>query len=323
MRKSILTLFLVGITTLVNAQEHNNEVLILEDSSKYENYQPSTPYNGFTKDINYDRMIPPHGLEVTYNKTVHVIFPSGVKYVDLGSSNLIAAKADGAENVIRVKSTVENFSDETNLSVITESGSFYTFNVRYAAEPSLLNIEMIDFIHDGSSVNSPNNSLDIYLSELGNESPKLVHLMMESIYKNNKRKVKHIGSKLFGVQYLLNGIYTHNGLLYFHTEIKNMTNIPYDIDYITFKIVDKKLLKRTAIGEKVISPIRAYNYVLRVDGRDKQRTVFAFDKFTIADDKQLIVQMHEKNGGRHQSFTIENSDIVNARVVSQLKVMNK
>ena len=29
------------------------------------------------------RMIPPHGLEVTYDKTVHVIFPAEVRYVDL------------------------------------------------------------------------------------------------------------------------------------------------------------------------------------------------------------------------------------------------
>ena len=48
----------------------------------------------------FDRMIPPHGLEVTYDKTVHILFPSAVRYVDLGSPNLIAGKADGAENVI-------------------------------------------------------------------------------------------------------------------------------------------------------------------------------------------------------------------------------
>ncbi len=28
------------------------------------------------------------------------------------------------------------------MSVITEDGSFYTFNVKYAAEPLLLNVEM-------------------------------------------------------------------------------------------------------------------------------------------------------------------------------------
>lgn len=56
------------------------------------------------------------------------------------------------------------------MSVITKSGSFYTFNVKYSDEPLLLNIEMKDFIHDGSEVNRPNNALDIYLQALGSES---------------------------------------------------------------------------------------------------------------------------------------------------------
>ena len=92
-------------------------------------------YHGLTRKLTFDRMIPPYGLEVTYDKTTHIIFPSSVRYVDLGSPNLIAGKADGAENVIRVKATVKNFREETNMSVITESGSFYTFNVKYAEEP--------------------------------------------------------------------------------------------------------------------------------------------------------------------------------------------
>ena len=77
-------------------------------------------YHGLTKKLTFDRMVPPHGLEVTYDKTVHVIFPSEVRYVDLGSPDLIAGKADGAENVIRVKATVRNFPNETNMSVITD-----------------------------------------------------------------------------------------------------------------------------------------------------------------------------------------------------------
>ena len=168
-----------------------------------------------------------------------------MRYVDLGSPDLIAGKADGAENVIRVKATVRNFPNETNMSVITEDGSFYTFNVKYASEPLLLNVEMCDFIHDGEKVNRPNNAQEIYLKELGSESPMLVRLIMKSIHKQNKREVKHIGCKRFGIQYLLKGIYTHNGLLYFHTEIKNQSNVPFDVDYITWKIVDKKVAKRT------------------------------------------------------------------------------
>mgnify|MGYP000916790030 CR=1 FL=1 len=293
-------------------------------------------YHGLTRKLTFDRMIPPYGLEVTYGKTTHIIFPSSVRYVDLGSPNLIAGKADGAENVIRpvliagkadgaenvirVKATVKDFREETNMSVITESGSFYTFNVKYAEEPLLLNIEMKDFIHDGSEVNRPNNALDIYLKELGCESPKLVHLISKSIHKDNRRHIKHIGSKAFGIQYLLRGLYTHNGLLYFHTQIKNRSNVPYEVDFVTFKIVDKKLMKRTAIQEQVIFPLRAYDYVTSVAGKKDGRTVFVFDKFTIPSDKVLMVEMHEKGGGRHQTFTVESEDIVRAGVINELKV---
>ena len=277
-------------------------------------------YHGLTRKLTFDRMVPPYGLEVTYDKTTHIIFPSAVRYVDLGSPNLVAGKADGAENVIRVKAVVKNFRDETNMSVITESGSFYTFNVKYADEPLLLNIEMKDFIHDGNKVNRPNNALDIYLKELGSESPKLVQLINRSIHKENKRHIKHIGSKAFGIQYLLRGIYTHNGLLYFHTQIKNSSNVPFEVDFVTFKIVDKKVMKRTAIQEQVIFPLRAYNYTTVVAGNKEERTVFTLDKFTIPADKVLVVELNEKSGGRHQSFTVENEDIVRAMVINELKV---
>ncbi len=277
-------------------------------------------YHGLTRKLTFDRMVPPYGLEVTYDKTTHIIFPSAVRYVDLGSPNLVAGKADGAENVIRVKAVVRNFRDETNMSVITESGSFYTFNVKYADEPLLLNIEMKDFIHDGSKVNRPNNALDIYLKELGSESPKLVQLINKSIHKENKRHVKHIGSKAFGIQYLLRGIYTHNGLLYFHTQVRNLSNVPFEVDFVTFKIVDKKVMKRTAIQEQIVFPLRAYNYATLVAGNKDERTVFTFDKFTIPADKVLVVELNEKSGGRHQSFTVESEDIVRAKVINELKV---
>lgn len=277
-------------------------------------------YHGLTRKLTFDRMVPPYGLEVTYDRTTHIIFPSAVRYVDLGSPNLVAGKADGAENVIRVKAVVRNFRDETNMSVITESGSFYTFNVKYADEPLLLNIEMKDFIHDGSKVNRPNNALDIYLKELGSESPKLVQLINKSIHKENKRHVKHIGSKAFGIQYLLRGIYTHNGLLYFHTQVRNQSNVPFEVDFVTFKIVDKKVMKRTAIQEQIVFPLRAYNYATLVAGNKDERTMFTFDKFTIPAGKVLVVELNEKSGGRHQSFTVESEDIVRAKVINELKV---
>ncbi len=319
---------LFGVATAANAKNSDNtdnnmssEKVAEHDLNVYGgNYTDGDKFDGLTRKMGFDRMIPPHALEVCYNKTTHIIFPAEITYVDLGNENLVAGLADGAKNVLRVKSAFKSFKQETNLSVITDDGSYYTFNVKFAKEPLLLSIEMTDFLHDGEAVNRPNNAQEVYLEKLGSESPMLVKLIMKSIYKQNKREIKHIGSKRFGVQFLLKSIYANNGLLYFHTELKNTSNIPFDVDYVSFKIVDKKVIKRTAIQEQVLEPLRAQNYVTVVHGKQSERTVFALEKFTIPDDKQLVIEIAEKEGGRHQSFVVENEDIVRANVIDELSI---
>lgn len=320
MKKYIIALALVLTTIVAHAQNETTSKDMQEDLQQVLKPTYGDYYEGLSKKITFDRMIPPYGLEVTFEKTVHVIFPVAIRYVDLGSNNIIAGKAGSSENVLRIKSAVRSFETETNMAVITEEGSYYTFNIKYADEPEKLNIEMKDFMHDGIATNRPNNSMEIYLKELGSESPRIVYLINRSIYQNDKRIVKHIGSKRFGIQYLLKGIYSHNGLLYLHTQIKNSTNVPFDIDFIRFKIVDKKMVKQTAVQETVIYPLRAYNFISLVGGNQTERTVFTIDKITIPNDKHLVIELFEKNGGRNQTFVIENDDLIRAEQINELKI---
>jgi len=296
-------------------------------SNAQENVQnhPSTGdlFSGLTRPLTFNRMIPPYALEITFSKTVHIIFPAAIRYVDLGSIDLLAAKADGAENVLRVKAATQGFRRESNLSVITEDGSYYTFNVKYADEPVKLSVEMADFLHGWNIENKPGNELPVYLSDLGNESPYLVRLIMETIHKNDRTKIRHIGSRNFGIQYLLKGIYSHNELLFFHLQLKNTSTVSYETDYIVFKIVDKKVAKRTAIQEQIIVPLRTYNQVTTVAGGKEERTVFALQKFTIPNDKQLVIELMEKDGGRNQTLTVENADLIRAEVIDNLTVKVK
>ena len=277
-------------------------------------------YQGITRKLPYRQMVTPHGVQVTFAKTVHIIFPSAVRYVDLGSDRIIAGKADGAENVIRVKATTEGFPGETNFSVICEDGSFYSFNARYAHEPEMLNIEMKDFLENGDTTDFSHTRMNIYFRELAGESPLLVKLIMQSIYKEDRREIRHLGCKRFGVQFLLKSVHSHNGLFYFHTETRNRSNVAFRTDFIRFKIVDKKVPKRTAIQERVIDPVRSYNEVLVTEGKSDVRTVYAVPQFTIPDDKLLVIELFEKDGGRHQTIRVENADLVAARQINELKI---
>ena len=277
-------------------------------------------YQGITRKLPYWQMVTPHGVQVTFAKTVHIIFPSAVRYVDLGSNWIIAGKADGAENVIRVKATTEGFPGETNFSVICEDGSFYSFNARYAHEPEMLNIEMKDFLENGDTTDFSHTRMNIYFRELAGESPLLVKLIMQSIYKEDRREIRHLGCKRFGVQFLLKSVHSHNGLFYFHTETRNRSNVAFRTDFIRFKIVDKKVPKRTAIQERVIDPVRSYNEVLVTEGKSDVRTVYAVPQFTIPDDKLLVIELFEKDGGRHQTIRVENADLVAAKQINELKI---
>ena len=145
--------------------------------------------------------------------------------------------------------------------------------------------------------------------KLGKESPVLVKLMMQTIYQNDRRSIKHIGAQQFGMKFLLRGLYAHNGLLYFHTRMENGTNMPYSVDFITFKVVDKKMAKRTAIQEQVLQPLRAYHQVMQVRGMGSEHTVFALEQFSLAEDKQLEVTLYERNGGRTLTFHVTAEDL--------------
>ena len=78
---------------------------------------------------------------------------------------------------------------------------------------------------------------DILFSDTGWESPAVAQIIMSSIYHQKKNYIKHIGSENAGIQWLLKGIYVHNSKLYVDVQLSNRSNLPFDVDFITFKII--------------------------------------------------------------------------------------
>ncbi|MDR6919523.1 conjugative transposon protein TraN [Chryseobacterium sp. 2987] len=261
--------------------------------------------------------IEPYHLTVTYNKTTHLIFPSAIRYVDLGSEYLTAGKADDAKNVLRIKAAVKDFQEESNFSVITDDGKFYSFSVFYSSFPSILTYNLELMAKSGSS-----SRANIQLEDLG-FSPSMSDQLMEAIYKRNRNNIRHIASKSFGIQFSLKGIYIHDGKYYFNTEIQNKSNVSFQIDFINFKIIDKKVAKRTVFQEKPLNIIRTYSDISDVPDNTTSREVYLLDQFTLDHDKILVIEVFEKNGGRHQRLEIENEDLIRAVLLKDLPLKIK
>ena len=270
--------------------------------------------------------IRPQHIEAGFTKTVHILFPSPVTYIDIGSMDIIAGKADGAENVVRVKAAVRNFIAETNLTVITEDGGFFTFDVHYAENPAVSTVNLTVQEPQTKGVKEPTAAGDplspapvtksrVLLREVGREKPATVKRMLSDIYRQNRTDVKGIRTKKYGIGVEVLGIYVFNDVIYIHSCISNDTNISFEVDARRFIVADRKLAKRTAQQQTPLEVLRVCNDPAVVRGHQRQRTVFALPKLTISDDKVLLLEIIEKNGARHQTVEIPAEELLEAKLL--------
>ena len=270
--------------------------------------------------------IHPQHIEAGFTKTVHILFPSPVTYIDIGSMDIIAGKADGAENVVRVKAAVRNFAAETNLTVITEDGGFFTFDVYYAENPAVSTLNLTvqepqpESMKKPAAVGYPQPTAPasegrVLLREVGREKPATIKRMLSDIYRQNRTDVKGIRTKKYGIEVEVLGIYVFNDVIYIHSCISNDTNISFEVDARHFIVADRKLTKRTAQQQSTLEILRVCNDPAVVRGHQRQRTVFALPKLTISDDKVLLLEIIEKNGARHQTVEIPAKELLEAKLL--------
>lgn len=248
-------------------------------------------------------VIEPYPLWITFNKTTNLIFPFAIKSVDRGNRDVLVQKAKGVENILLVKAGKENFL-ETNLSIITADGKLYSFLLRYTSNPSLLNIS---FAKDTLTENWARLS--------GTENNEVQTEQVSERLSKEKLILHGIKDKAYDMRLRLNRLYIENNVFYFQVELRNFSNIPYDIDMFRFFIKDEKKASRTASQDIELTPLYIYGDTSSVKEHGTNILVFALPKFTIPNKKYLLIQLMEKSGGRHLHLVVHNRTIVKARRV--------
>ncbi len=258
----------------------------------------------------------PFKMHVTYHKTSHVIFPSPIRYVDLGSELLVANKAEPIGNVLRIKSAVRDFEEETNFSVITEDGKYYSFDASYSSYPEILSYDLVKLQRGIER----QYATDVLFEDLKGSSTTLTELIMENLYKKSNRTTKHIVSKSYGIEFSVRALHVHESKFYFTLQIENQSNVAYSIEWVNFKIVDKKNLKRTVVQDRILQKVRTYFPQMTAADHSNIKGVFLLDQFTLLKDQVLEIEILEKNGGRHQKIQLENTDLIRARLINSLTI---
>lgn len=256
-----------------------------------------------------------HSLEITYNKTSSIIFPAVIKSVDKGSRDVLAQKAKGVENVLQLKAARENFP-ETNLTVITADGAIHEFAIRFAKAPAqqVMTLAITPLSRCGEagtvSANSGGEALIFQTDMTESDMERFSQAIIRA-----KKPLKPLREKQYKITLRLSSIHIKDNMIFFHLQLRNQSNIDYDVDFIRFFIRDQVKVKRTASQEVDVEPAYVFGEDKRVKGKSTQDIVYALGKFTIPDAKRLVIEMFEKNGGRNINLSIKNKTIVKAKLI--------
>ncbi len=246
--------------------------------------------------------IKPYPVAIGYGKTSNLIFPYGIKSVDRGSPDILVQKAKGVDNILQLKAGRRDFS-ETNLTVVTLDGGFYSFLVDYAPDPSALNLSF-----------ERGNTANVLLKDQPLNAAKF---QVASATIKGKRHFLHVRTHSQKMELSLQSIYLKDGLMYFDLKLRNKSLISYTPENIRFFLRDRKRAKRTAVQETEIMPLY-HDPAGVVTGHASKSIILAFRPFTLSSAQELIIQMGESQGGRGLMFRVSHNILLKARLLPSL-----
>lgn len=268
---------------------------------------------------------PTQTIKLTLGKIVQLVFPSEIKKCRGGFVPDEDFILEMYENSLYIQPLIE--FKETNLSIITTDNNVYVMNLTYT--PSItesvyvFNDEAAIKIRSSATVTAvstsaptvaPHTTTTPPVEQLGGIIIDTADVVLKRIAQLRGFINVSNGIQTSNMSVFLKGIYTNGNYMYFQIEVNNNSFIKYDYNYIGFSIVVKKKGKTMSNDRVDLTPVSIYlpNKILQ---KGSSILVYKLDKFTINNEKQLLIEIFEGNGERNISFPISAKMILDAKPI--------
>jgi len=153
----------------------------------------------------------------------------------------------------------------------------------------------------------PRASNSSYINELPGEKPGFIRSIRPPGFAPGGPSLKHFSSE--GMDIDLMGIYLMDETLWFSLVMHNRTPIGYVPEYIRWYVRDRQVMKRTAVQEIALKPT-CQPELRPLEGDSSRFSWTGFFPFTLSKDKQLVLEIGEKGGGRTLTLEINHKQIL-------------
>ena len=230
-------------------------------------------------------------------KNVALFFPNPIRQGLTGSDNFVFTFNREKEQHLGLLQAKPG--KESNLLVINNNGSIFSYIVAYKAELSKLNY----FIPKSSSIGNENGSVD---ETLGIKHTPKTPLGKVQYYERFCSYLLNIQSRVAlkrkrndGVVLSLEEIVFDKDELYFVIEIENNSSMDYDLNFLNLSLEARQKGKKKSLQRIYKEPLFRYQVPSRIKEGSKAKLVYVMPKFSISNERRAILELNEKNGERN------------------------
>ena len=254
----------------------------------------------------------PKVLDTIYandTKNVALFFPEPIRQGITGSDNFIFTYNREKEQYFGLLQAKPG--KESNLLVVNRNGSIFSYIVRYRRQLSKLNY----FIPlSGSIGNEKPISIDSEPIEISDKSidertyyyEKFCSYLLDRKYHFNYYK-KRKQNVILNIE----NIIFDREELYFVIQIRNNSTLDYDLNFLNFSIETRQKGKRKSLQRLNQEPIYKHNLPTKIPENETVRFVYVLPKFSLSNDRRVILEMNEKYGDRNIELKISHRYINN------------
>jgi hypothetical protein len=251
------------------------------------------------------------------HKNVALFFPEPIRQGITGSENFVFTYNRETQQHLGLLQATPG--KESNLLVISVYGSIFSYILKYSERLDKLNY----FIPGSKSIGneipeiSKKNS-EAYINPTGISETDNRLTGTETYYQNfsshllkSNHRIGRINKRNEGINLRLENIVFDREELYFVIEIKNGSPIDYELNFLNLSVETRKNGRKKSIQKLVLEPVFKYNLPGIIPVGKTARFVYVLQKFSIAEDKVVVIDLKEQNGERDIKLKVKKKFINN------------
>ncbi|MGS2763832.1 DUF4138 domain-containing protein [Sinomicrobium sp. M5D2P9] len=228
-------------------------------------------------------------------KNVALFFPEAIRQAVTGATHFVFTYNREKEQYFGLLQAQPGV--ESNLLVVTEDGSVFSYILKYSERLPKLNY----FIPQSERIG---NEMPIKATPEPSKKVKdsttlrleYFERFAEHLLKSKRKRLKTKNKK--GIKLQLQGLVYNGQETYLIMELSNTSGISFDIDFLKVYRVSGNKKRKASFQQLEIEPIYTYKMPSRIRNSQSFRFVYALPKFVLGDKEKLQLKIQERKGSR-------------------------